>query len=208
MLALIQMVGHDTAARKSVVAIRRRLKWSWGRVALVIDYLEGKALLETSFGWFVVPRVRLTGAGFDETRLAERGPTEHLPRIVADHSVVTVNSSNTAVHSPASAMGSPGSTIQSAGSTQTFVQNGMDPAELASWIWMYREALNKPTSLSASSVHHARALLDELDDAVSGGDPTTAEGIGRTLRAIAEGVAGNAAFAAVLAAARAFPFGS
>lgn len=206
MRTLIQLAGHDTAATKRVTAIRRRLKWSWGQVDLVIDYLQDKGLIKGKKGW-LFPRVKLTGAGFDETRRAERGPTEHLPRIVADHSVVTVNSPNSSIHSPASSVGSPGSAIQSPGSTQTLVQMGMDPAELASWIHMYRDALDRPTSLSENSVRHAKTLLFDLDDAMSRGDATTAESLGRTLRAIAEGVTGNAAFAAVLAAARAFPFG-
>ena len=208
MNALIDLVGHDPARSRTVTTIRRHLKWNESQALLVVDYLKGKELIRVRTDWTRESRVNLTGAGLDEAIRAKRGPTEHLPTIVADHSIVTVNSPYSAIHSPASSLRSRGSVIQSPGSTtQTLVQNGMDPADLVSWIEMYRDALDRPTGLSESGVRDARKLLDELDDAVSSDDSSSADRIGRTLRAIAEGVAGNAAFAAVLEAARAFPFG-
>ena len=73
---------------------------------------------------------------------------------------------------------------------------------------MYRDALSETTMLSARSVRHAEALLDELEQAVRQGDAPRVNSLGHTLRAIAEGVAGNAVYAGILSFAHHFPFGS
>jgi len=221
--ALTDLVRKDTSRSKSLRAICRRLGWSEGHALLVMDYLADKTLVERTSLWaasdeewvqalgkWISPiQVKLTARGFDEAERAQLGPPEHVPSILAhDGSIVNFNSPHSAIRSPAASIQSPGSAVRSPGSTLHLVQHAPNPTDLADWIRMYREALHQPASLSAHRVRWAGSLLDQLEHAVDDGDLTRIEGLGRTLRAIAEGVAGNAAFAAILAAARAFSFGS
>jgi hypothetical protein len=211
MRELVGLVGRDTSPSRRLSTLQRRLGWTEGQALLVLDYLSGKGLVKKA-AWMAAEqepfktigevvggvRVKLTEGGLDEAERAEHGPTRylpHLPHIVTgDHSPVTLNS--------------PWATIQSPGSTQTLIQHGLDPTQVVAWMQMYRDALDLPSSLSEATIRHTRSLLDDLDDALAKRDPSRVDRLGRTLRAIAEGVAGNAAFAAILAAAKAFPFGS
>ncbi len=215
--ALIEMVGQDTQPTKRLRKLRKVLGWNDGQARLVLDSLRAKGLVErvvwgstggdftAALGmWVGGVRVRLTEAGLDEAERAQNGPTENLPRIVAYRSIVTVSRGHAIVNSPGAfgrdtAVQSPGAfgeavAIASPQSTQSLVKAGLDPELLIQWIEAYREALTDATPLSPRSTRHAEALLAELEDAARVGDSTRVEGLGQTLRAIAEGVAGNAAF--------------
>jgi hypothetical protein len=200
--ALIERVGRDTHRSARLNWMCKRLGWSRGHADLIMGYLTAKDLIETTawgtgagepwetLGLLVGGvRVRLTAAGLDEAERAERGPTEHLPRITAIDSIV-VTGQNARV----------AGSIKSPRSTQTVHQEGMDPDEVAHWIGDYWEALTHAAVLSAADRARAEHLLMRLDEANREGDRERVARLGRALRAIAEGVAGNAAYAVLVAA--------
>lgn len=199
MKALIGLVGRDTSASRRVGKVRDRLDWDRGRFSLVLDYLDEKGLVRrTAWGenekddftkgvarFIGGERVKVTSQGLDELERARHGPTKHLPHIEIRDSVVA---------------------IDSPGAVQNLNRLGLDPIQLAAWMTMYRNALDQPAPLSDQRVKEARRLLRELQEAVDEADGTRVEQVGRTLRSIAEGVAGNVVFTGVVAAARALGF--
>lgn len=224
--ALIQMVGQDTRPTRRLRHLRRVLGWSQGQALLVLDSLSDKGLVERA-SWGATMgepfetlgsiiggvRVRLTEAGLDEAERAESGPTKNLPQIYAYRSTVTMAGRDAVVGSPGThgrdtVIGSPGTAIQSPGATQTLVDHGLRPDLLHQWIEMYRRGLHDTRSLPERRERHAESLLDELEDAVEAGDPPRVESLGQSLLAIAEGVVGNAVFAAIVDFGKNFPFGS
>jgi hypothetical protein len=80
MTQLLELVGRDISRSKRIKTLRKRLRWDIGRLALVLDYLEGRGLVErftwgadepSEFTKFVAEvlgghRIKLTSAGLDE----------------------------------------------------------------------------------------------------------------------------------------------
>ena len=202
--ALIERVGRDTYRSARLGWICKRLGWTKGQADLIIGYLTAKGLVEktawmknegepfATLGAIVGrERVRLTAAGVDEAERAERGPTDHLPQITAIDSIV-VTGPNARVSA----------SVKSPDSTQTLHQEGLDPSEVMQWIGDYWEALTDAALLSAAERAKAEHLLVRIEEANQEGDRERVARLGRALRAIAEGVAGNAAYGALVAAAR------
>jgi hypothetical protein len=202
--ALITRVGRDIHRSAPLGWICKRLGWTRGHADLIMGYLTAKDLVEktawmrtmgeplaTVGAFFGGERVRLTAAGLDEAERAGRGPTEHLPHITAINSVVVTGPDanvSAAVNSPAS--------------TQLVHQEGLDQGAVTEWIGDYWEALTAAGVLSAAERAQAEHLLVRLDEANRRGDHERVTKLGGALRVVAEGVAGNAAYAALAVAAR------
>jgi hypothetical protein len=203
--AIVDLAGRDTRASQRLNSLRRRLDWPEGRLMLVVDYLVEAGLVERADWGAGEPepwqtlgllaggaRVRLTRKGLDESDDARRGPTAHLPQIWAGGDVI--------IDSPEAK--STRAFVQGSGAQATWIHQGVDSKQVLEWMEMYRSALLEPVAGGSVHAEHARALLDELRAAVDAEDVNRVNGLGRTLRSIAEGVVGNAAYAVLVTYAK------